>query len=128
MKTITICGKEHKLECNALTYVKYKNFFKRGIIEDVQILQDYLIKQTVITKQVEEKNITEAEKLLIVSNYMNQYVDDFIIAITRIAWILIYTADKDIEEYEKWLEGISSFKIDDDWIVEVAEFAVSCFC
>lgn len=128
MKTITICSKEHKLECNALTYVKYKNFFKRGIIEDVQILQDYLIKQTVITKQVEEKNITEAEKLLMVSNYMNQYVDDFIIAITRIAWILIYTADKDIEEYEKWLEGISSFKIDDDWIVEVAEFAVSCFC
>ena len=128
METITLCGKEHKLECNALTYVKYKNFFKRGIIEDVQILQDYLIKQTVITKQVEEKNITEAEKLLMVSNYMNQYVDDFIIAITRIAWILIYTADKDIEEYEKWLEGISSFKIDDDWIVEVAEFAVSCFC
>lgn len=128
MKTITICGKEHKLECNALTYVKYKNFFKRGIIEDVQILQDYLIKQTVITKQVEEKNITEAEKLLMVSNYMNQYVDDFIIVTTRIAWILIYTADKDIEEYEKWLEGISSFKIDDDWIVEVAEFAVSCFC
>lgn len=128
MKTITICGKEHKLECNALTYVKYKNFFKRGIIEDVQILQDYLIKQTVITKQVEEKNITEAEKLLMVSNYMNQYVDDFIIVTTRIAWILIYTADKDIEEYEKWLEGISNFKIDDDWIVEVAEFAVGCFC
>lgn len=128
MKTIIICGKEHKLECNALTYVKYKNFFKRGIIEDVQILQDYLIKQTVITKQVEEKNITEVEKLSIVSNYMNKYIDDFIIAITRIAWILMYTADKDIEEYEKWLEGISSFKIDDDWIVEVAEFAVGCFC
>lgn len=128
MKTIIICGKEHKLECNALTYVKYKNFFKRGIIEDVQILQDYLIKQTIITKQVEEKNITEVEKLSIVSNYMNKYIDDFIIAITRIAWILMYTADKDIEEYEKWLEGISSFKIDDDWIVEVAEFAVNCFC
>lgn len=128
MKTITICGKEHKLECNALTYVKYKNFFKRGIIEDVQILQDYLIRQTIITKQVEEKNISEAEKLSIVSNYMNKYIDDFIIAITRIAWILMYTADKDIEEYEKWLEGISSFKIDDDWIVEVAEFAVNYFC
>lgn len=128
MKTIIIYGKEHKLECNALTYVKYKNFFKRGIIEDVQILQDYLIKQTIITKQVEEKNITEVEKLSIVSNYMNKYIDDFIIAITRIAWILMYTADKDIEEYEKWLEGISSFKIDDDWIVEVAEFAVGCFC
>ena len=29
---------------------------------------------------------------------------------------------------EKWLENISNFKIDDDWIVEVAEFAVDCFC
>ncbi len=92
------------------------------------MLQDYLIKQTVITKQVEQKNISEAERILIVSNYMNKYVDDFVITITRIAWILMYTADKEIEEYEKWLKGISSFKIDDDWIVEVAEFAVDCFC
>lgn len=128
MKTITICGKEYKLECNALTYVKFKTFFKKGIIEDIQILQEYLIKQAVITKQVEGKDISESEKVSIVSNYMNKFVDDFVIAITRIAWILIYTANRDIEDYEKWLEGISSFKIDDDWIVEVAEFAVDCFC
>ena len=128
MKTITICGKEYKLECNALTYVKFKTFFKKGIIEDIQILQEYLIKQAVITKQVEGKDISESEKVSIVSNYMNKFVDDFVIAITRIAWILIYTAKRDIEDYEKWLEGISSFKIDDDWIVEVAEFAVDCFC
>lgn len=128
MKTITICGKEYKLECNALTYVKFKTFFKKGIIEDIQILQEYLIKQAVITKQVEGKDISESEKVSIVSNYMNKFVDDFVIAITRIAWILIYTANRDIEDYEKWLEGMSSFKIDDDWIVEVAEFAVDCFC
>lgn len=128
MKTITICGKEYKLECNALTYVKFKTFFKKGIIEDIQILQEYLIKQAVITKQVEGKDISESEKVSIVSNYMNKFVDDFVIAITRIAWILIYTANRDIEDYEKWLEGISSFKIDDDWIVEVAEFAVDFFC
>lgn len=128
MKTITICGKEYKLECNALTYVKYKNFFKKGIIEDIQTLQEYLIKQAVITKEVEDKDISEAKKVSIVSNYMNKFVDDFVITITRIAWILIYTADKSVEEYEKWLENISNFKIDDDWIVEVAEFAVDCFC
>lgn len=91
-------------------------------------MQEYLIKQAVITKQVENKDISEAEKVSIVSNYMNKFVDDFVIAITRIAWILIYTADKSVEEYEKWLENISNFKIDDDWIVEVAEFAVDCFC
>ena len=128
MKTITICDKKCKLECNALTYVKYKSFFGKGIIEDIQVLQNYLINQTVITNQVAEQDISEAEKLTIVSNYMNKYVDDFIIVITRIAWILMYTADKNIQEYDKWLENISTFKIDDDWIVEVAEFAVSCFC
>lgn len=128
MKTITICGKEYKLECNALTYIKYKTFFKKGIIEDIQTLQEYLIKQGLITKQVEEKDISEEEKISIIAKYMNQYVDDFIIAITRITWILIYTADKDVVEYEKWLEGIKNFKIDEDWIVEVAECAVNCFC
>lgn len=31
MKTITICGKEYKLECNALTYVKYKVSLKKEL-------------------------------------------------------------------------------------------------
>ena len=128
MKTITICGKEYKLECNALTYVKFKTFFKKGIIEDIQILQEYLIKQAVITKQVEGKDISESEKVSIVSNYMNKFVDDFVIAITRIAWILIYTANNKVESYETWLSSITKFNISDDWISEVTEFAVDCFC
>ena len=53
--------------------------------------------------------------------------DDFIIKITQIAWILIYTANKKVEDYEKWLESIKTFSIEDDWIVEVTEFAVNCF-
>ena len=53
--------------------------------------------------------------------------DEFIIKITQIAWILIYTANKKIENYESWLESIKHFSIEDDWIVEVAEFAVNCF-
>ena len=127
MKTITIYDKEYNLECNALTYIKYNSFFKRGLVEDCQILQDYLIKQTVIANQVEKENISEAEKLAKVSSYMNKYIDEFIITTTRITWILIYSFDKNIQEYEKWLESISPFNIDDDWIVEVAEFAVNCF-
>ena len=33
-----------------------------------------------------------------------------------------------IPEYEIWLKSIESLKITDDWIVEVTEFAVDCFC
>lgn len=128
MKTITICGKGYKIDCNAFAYVKYKNIFKTGILNDMQFIKNYLIKQTVVAKQLEERDINETEKLNLLSEYMISDTDEFITKITQIAWILIYTADNKIESYEDWLKSISAFKIDDDWIVEVTEFAVDCFC
>ena len=91
-------------------------------------IKNYLIKQTVVAKQLEERDINETEKLNLLSEYMISDTDEFITKITQIAWILIYTADNKIESYEDWLKSISAFKIDDDWIVEVTEFAVDCFC
>ena len=128
MKTITICGKEIEIDCNALTYVKYKSIFKTGILKDMQFIQNYLIKQVVITNQLENKKMSEAEKLHQVSEYMIDDTDEFITKITQLTWILIYTANNKIENYESWLNSITDFKIDDDWITEVTEFAVSCFC
>lgn len=128
MKTITICDKEYKIECNALTYVKYKSFFKTGILQDMQAIKNYLIKQAVVSKSLEDKEMQDGEKLSHVSDYMINDTDDFIIKITQLAWILIYSANSKIENYEDWLKGITTFKIDDDWIVEVTEFAVDCFC
>lgn len=96
--------------------------------EDIQILKDYLVRQTIISKQVAEKNLSDQERIAFVSEYMQKYVGEFISSITRIAWMMIYTANKEIEEYENWLKSIKKFNIDDDWIVEVAEIAVDCFC
>lgn len=128
MKQITIDNKQYNIDCNALTYLKYKSFFKTGIIQDLQVIENYLIKQTVIAKKLEEEKIPEVEQVSRISKYMSGDIDEFIIKITQIAWILIYTADRKVEEYEKWLQNINKFKIDDDWIAEVAEFAVDCFC
>lgn len=128
MKTITICGKEYDIDCNAFTYIKYKTFFKNGIMKDMQFIQNYLIKQTVVANQLENKKINDAEKLGQVSDYMIDDTDEFVTKVTQIAWILIYTANNKIEGYEDWLKSITTFKIDDDWIVEVTEFAVDCFC
>lgn len=128
MKTITICDKEYLIDCNALTFVKYKSIFKTGILKDMQFIQNYLIKQTVVTNQVQDKKISEAEKLSQISRYMIDDTDEFVTKVTQIAWILIYTADNKTEEYEKWLKSITNFKIDDNWIAEVTEFAVDCFC
>jgi hypothetical protein len=128
MKTITICGKEYDINCNALTYVKYKSIFKTGILKDMQYIQNYLIKQAVIAKQLDEKKISEAEKLSQLSEIMINDTDEFVSKITQIAWILIYTANNKVESYETWLSSITKFNISDDWISEVTEFAVDCFC
>ena len=130
MKTIVICDKEYNIECNAFTYIQYRKVFNRGIFEDIQVLKDYLITQTVTSIQLKEKNpklseIEIAEKL---SEVMISKLDGFIEAVTRIAYILIYSANENIDDYETLLKGIKTFKIDDDWIVEVTEFAVDCFC
>lgn len=130
MKTIAIDGKQYNIECNAFTYVQYRKVFNRGIFEDIQIIKDYLITQTTSAIQLKEENpnITEIELSEKLSNIMISKLDGFIEAITRIAYILIYSANENIEDYEAFLKGIKSFKIDDDWIVEVTEFAVDCFC
>lgn len=128
MKQIEICGKKYEIDCNALTFVKYKSIFKTGIMKDMFFIQNYLIKQSVIASQYKDKNISEEEKLNQISTYMIDDTDEFVTKITQIAWILVYTANNKIEEYEEWLKSITNFKIDDDWIVEVTEFAVDCFC
>ena len=128
MKKIEICGKEYPIECSAYSYVKFVNFFNKSMTEDIQILKDYLVRQTIISKQVAEKNLSDQERIAFVSEYMQKYVGEFISSITRITWMMIYTANKEIEEYENWLKSIKKFNIDDDWIVEVAEIAVDCFC
>lgn len=130
MKTIVIDGNEYEIECNALTYIQYKKIFKKGIFADMDIIKDYLVSQTLKTKELKEKypQMSEQEIDTQVGNYMNNYIDDFIEVITRIAYILIYSANEKIEEYEEWLRKIKNFKIDDDWVAEVTELAVDCFC
>lgn len=130
MKTIAICDKEYNIECNAFTYIQYRKVFNRGIFEDIQVLKDYLVTQTVTSIQLKEENpkLSEVELAGKLSDIMMSKLDGFIEAVTRIAYILIYSANQNIEDYEAFLKSIKSFKIDDDWIVEVTEFAVDCFC
>lgn len=129
MKKITIDGKGYEIDSNALTFIKYKNFFKTGIFDDMQKIQIYLAKQHVYTTQFKETGeLSDIEVAGLVAEKMTPELDDFIITITKIAWILIYTANNKIEPYEEWLKGIKHFKIDDDWIAEVTEFAVESFC
>ena len=40
MKTITICGKEYSIACNAYTRFEYKRIFNKGIFEDIGITRN----------------------------------------------------------------------------------------
>lgn len=130
MKTIVIDGNEYNIECNALTYIQYKKVFNKGIFADMDIIKDYLVRETLKANELKEKypQMSEQEIDAQVGNYMNNHIDDFIEVITRIAYILIYSANEKVEEYENWLRKIKNFKIDDDWVAEVTELAVDCFC
>ena len=86
---------------------------------DFQRYQNYLIKQVVVANQLEDKKMSEAEKLSQVSEYMINDTDEFVTKITQLAWILIYTANEKVEDYENWLKSITNFKIDDNWIGNV---------
>ncbi len=130
MKQIVIEGNSYDIDCNGLTYILHKRLFNRGIMQDIRILQNYIITQTIKFNEIKSKfpKLSDAEIDSQVDNFMNNYIDDFIEAITRIAYVLMYTANDKIKSYDDFLRSIKNFKIDDDWIVEVTEFAVDCFC
>lgn len=124
MRAININGKDYNIDCNSWTYIQFKKVFGTGIFADISIIRDYLIKQTeTMIKIKESKNPTES-----ISKYMQEDISEFIEAITRITYIMIYTAnDGVLSSYDEWLRSIERIRVDDDWIVEVTEFAVSCF-
>ena len=130
MRQIVIEGNKYDIDCNGLTYILHKRIFNRGIMQDIHVLQNYLVTQTIQASEIKTKfpKLSEDEIDNQVSKFMNDYIDDFIEAITRIAYTLMYTANDKIVSYEEFLRNMKNFKIDDDWIVEVTEFAVDCFC
>lgn len=130
MKKIKICDREFDIDCNALTYIQYRKKFNRGIFEDFEIIQNFITMQTLMANQLKKENpkITEVEITTKLSRLMLKNIDNYIEAVTRIAYICCNTANPTIGEYEEWLKLIKRINTTDDWIVEVTEFAVDNFC
>lgn len=130
MKTIEICGKEYPIDCNALTYKNYRSKFNTDIFSDIRTLQAFLTKQVLLAESLKKDN-PNVEDSSIISSLSTLMLEDmglFIEAATRMAYIMILAADKKIPEYDEWLESIPTIRTNDEWIAEVTEFAVNCFC
>ena len=128
MKTITICGKEYPIDCNAFTRFQYKTVFGRGIFADIKVLSEFSEKQENLRKELKAKKMSDEEIENEINKSMMENLDDFIDVIERIAYILIYTANNQVEGFEEWLKGITKLDLSESWIGEVTEFAVSSFC
>ena len=130
MKTIRIGNKEYIYDCNAYTYILFKKVFNFSIFDDIRVLQEYLVKQAIILNDIKQQvhNITEeALKNSITRFMLKDNIETFVESATRITYILI-KEHNEIPKYEEWLKTVPPLKISDEWIVEVAEFAVDCFC
>jgi hypothetical protein len=128
MKKIKICDKEYTIDCNAFTYIQFKKVFNRGIFKDIQILKDFLVKQTTKITELKLLKLSEEEIEEKISNMMLNEIDEYVEALTRLTYIFIMTANENVTDYETWMKGITKLSIDDDWVVEVTEFAVDNFC
>ncbi len=130
MRKINICGNEYPIDCNALTYIQYRKMFNRGIFQDIDIIENFVSLQVLIADKIKKENpkISDSEITKQLSRTMLTNIDEYIEAVTRIAYICIYTANKKIGSYEEWLTKIKRINTTDKWIVEVTEFAVDCFC
>lgn len=128
MKKIKICDKEYEIDCNAFTYVQYKNIFGKGIFSDIQIIKTFFAEQSKTILELKENGFDNEKIEKELNKCMLNNIDDFVEAITRLAYIFIYTVNSKIENYEKFLKEIPKLSIDDEWVIEVTEFAVEKFC
>lgn len=130
MKQIEIDGTKYDIEANALTYFDYERIFKRGVFQDLDILQKFVTTQVVLADKYKKENpdLTDAQLEILLSRDMRQNLDEYVLASTRLAYILIYEANNNIPEYKEWLKSIKNLRTNDSLIVEVTEFAVDHFC
>jgi predicted house-cleaning noncanonical NTP pyrophosphatase (MazG superfamily) len=128
MKEITICNKKYPIDCNAFTRFQYKEIFGKGIFSDIKILNQFSEQQKKIRQKLENENKSEEEIQEQLNYSMMDSLDDFIDVIEKIAYILIYTANPEIESFEKWLINIEKIDLSSSWISEVTELAVTSFC
>lgn len=128
-KIIIIKDKHYTIECNALSYILYKKIFNKDILQDIQILQNYVIEQAVKTEEIKERfqNISQVELIKKVVNYMKKYADDFAQAIMRITYTLICTYNDMFVDFETFLRSVKEINVEDNWVADVIEIAIDSF-
>ncbi len=130
MKTINIDGKEYKIHCTAYTKFQYKQLFGRGIFKDIKILNQLEVTREKTIKKAKEENpnITPEELDSLVGMEVFEDLDEVIDVMLKIAYVEILTANPKFKSFEDFIKSIENIKINESWVSEVTELAVTSFC
>ena len=105
---IIIRNKEYIGQCNVLSYIYYKKIFKTNIFDDLDNLRKCLL------------NITE-------SNTEAQDIINFYELLIKMIYILIYSKNQDIEEFDEWSKDIKIEDFTEELTAKAIEVVLESF-
>ena len=105
---IKIKGKKYIGQCNALSYIFYKKIFNTNIFDDLKIFRKALI-------DIENGNNNKESVL------------NFYEILQKFIYVLIYTKNQDIEDYEEWKSLLELKDITENVINSTIEIIIKSF-
>lgn len=118
MKSILIGDNKYKVECNALSYIFYKQIFNINIFDDINRIREYLIFQRNLSQNAIQNDLEAATKK----------VQNFLDAISRLTYICIYCENREIEEFEEWKNKNNLLNSEEnDWIGKIIQLVTDCY-
>lgn len=126
-KKVTICGQEYNLKTNAFSILEYKRVFGKGLMADINSMSAISFGIRKIREDGEKEGKGEEEIQNEISKKAMEEIDVLIQIPLQIAYIFIKNSDPKFMGFDEWTKTISSIDIEDDWISEVTELAVSSF-
>lgn len=130
MKKINIDNKEYIVECSAYTYITYPKLFKNTIFEDIDKIKNFvnMITLKMIEAQKNNLQLNDEEAMLLISKELsNEDIQNYLEAVLKITYALIYTYDNKTEEYDLWLKNIKYVDINSNWITEITDMVFENF-
>ena len=117
-KTITIDGKEIRMNNNVAWTMEYKDQFNRDVVPVIMPLMASIVETlaSVIsetdTKQIGAKEIAESITGRTMEVMLPMYQVEFVDLIVNITWAMAKCADEDIPEPKKWVRQFDNFPLD----------------
>lgn len=105
---IKIGNREYIGQCNALSYIFYERIFKINVFEELENLRNYLM-------GISENNLNEKD------------IVNFYEILIKLIYVLMYSKNQDIEDYESFKKTIFIEDLTEDLIDKIIQTYIDSF-